>query len=427
MRPTLELLRREPQARLFMAAHLQSSLGTGAGYVALVLIAYERFRSPWAISLILLADFLPAMLLGPLFGAAADRWSRRWCAVAADIARGVAFIGIGLVGGIEATLAFALLAGAGSGLFTPAVLAGLPGLVHEERLPAATSLYGAISDLGHTLGPALAAALLLVAGPETLLIANGLTFAVSALLVARLSFGVGPSEELRASIFVEAGRGLRATAGMRGVRALLLASSATVLFAGMMNVGELLLAEDLGAGASGFSILVAVYGAGFVAGSLMGSSGGSAAKLKRRYLFGLLAMGLGLLAAALAPAWPLAVASFAITGAGNGLVLVHERLLLQRTVDEALMGRVFGVSDALGSWAFGAAFLSAGALVALLGTRALFLLAGVGTLLVWAASVWALRHVWEEPGQAAVPATGPGPVAPFSAAPAVPLRGGAER
>ncbi len=423
MRPSFELLRREPQARLFMAAHLQSSLGTGAGYVALVLIAYERFRSPWAISLVLLADFLPAMLAGPLLGAAADRWSRRLCAVVADIARAVAFVGIALVGSIEATIALALLAGAGSGLFAPAVLAGLPSLVEEERLPAATSLYGAISDLGHTLGPALAAAVLLVAGPETLLIANGATFGVSALLVARLAFGAGPVREAGASLLAEAGRGLRATAGMQGVREVILASSAVVLFAGMMNVGELLLAEDLGAGASGFSVLVAVYGAGFVAGSLAGSSGGSAATLKRRYLLGLLAMGLGLLAAAVAPVWPLAVASFAITGAGNGLVLVHERLLLQRTVDEGLMGRVFAASDALGSWAFAAAFLSAGALVALLGTRPLFLLAGVGTLLVWAVSVRALRHVWEGPDTPGPSTSRPGAGAPLGAGA---LGGGAE-
>ena len=60
-----------------LAAVAQSVLGTGAGYVALLLVAYDRWRSPWAISLILLAEFLPPMLLGPVAGAAADRWSRR--------------------------------------------------------------------------------------------------------------------------------------------------------------------------------------------------------------------------------------------------------------------------------------------------------------------------------------------------------------
>src|SRR5918992_3921292 len=97
MRSTLDLLRTERRARLFFVAHAQSSIGTGAGYVALVVIAYDRFRSPWAISLVLLADFLPAMVLGPVFGAAADRWSRRACAIASDVARAVAFIGIAVV------------------------------------------------------------------------------------------------------------------------------------------------------------------------------------------------------------------------------------------------------------------------------------------------------------------------------------------
>ncbi len=61
---TLELLRLEPRARLFFGVLTQSSLGTGAGYVALLLIAYDRYRSPWAISLVLAADLLPAMFLG---------------------------------------------------------------------------------------------------------------------------------------------------------------------------------------------------------------------------------------------------------------------------------------------------------------------------------------------------------------------------
>ena len=110
-------------------------------------IAYERYESPWAISIILGADLLPAMLLGPIFGAFADRWSRRWCAIAADLLRLIAFIGIAVVGSFEATVAFAVMAGVGTALFTPATVAGLASVSGEKRLPAATALYGAASDL----------------------------------------------------------------------------------------------------------------------------------------------------------------------------------------------------------------------------------------------------------------------------------------
>ena len=86
MRAALAMLRAEPRARWFFVAHAQSSLGTGAAYVALILLVYDRLESAWAIALVLLADFLPAMFLGPVFGAAADRWSRRTCAVIGSLA-----------------------------------------------------------------------------------------------------------------------------------------------------------------------------------------------------------------------------------------------------------------------------------------------------------------------------------------------------
>ena len=401
MGAALDLLRRESQARLFFLAHAQSSLGTGAGYIGLLILAYERFESPWAITMVLLADFLPAMFLGPVFGAAADRWSRRSCAVVADIARAIAFIGIGLVGGFELTVLFALLAGAGTGLFTPAVLAGLPSLVARERLPAATALYGAIADVGHTAGPGLAAAFLLITDPETLMIANGVTFAVSAAVMATLSFGARRRRDDaatgRMSLFREARDGLRLTAGMSGVRVVIVASSAALLFAGMINVAELLLAtEDLDAGHSAFSVLVALFGFGIVVGSLIGSRGGSIHALKRRYLAGLVVFGLGLAGSGLAPVYEVALVTFMVAGIGNGLLLVHERLIFQNTVSDELMGRVFGVKDALMSWAFGIAFLSAGAIVSLVGARPLFVLAGCGTLAVWAASALALGRIWTE-------------------------------
>src|SRR3954466_8716690 len=252
--PTIDLLRREPQARGFFAAHAQSSLGNGAAYVALLVLAYDRLRSPWAIALILLADMVPPMLLGPLCGAAADRWPRRTCAVIADLMRAVAFVGIGLLGGFVPMLALALLAGTGTALFRPAVLAGIPGLVDDKRLPAATSLYGTLDELGHTLGPALAAGLLLLAGPETIMVANGATFLVSAALLARSPLGNRPAEAADADAPQEALRtqvreGLRIAIATPVLRMLIVASSGILLFAGLFNVGELLLAENtLGTG-----------------------------------------------------------------------------------------------------------------------------------------------------------------------------------
>jgi MFS family permease len=385
-------------ARVYYGVLAQSALGTGAGYIALLVVAYERFDSAWAISLVLLADLVPAMLLGPLFGAAADRWSRKRCMVVADVARMVAFIGVALVDTFAATLAFALLAGAGTGLFTPAALAALPSLVEERRLPAATALYGAISDLGFIAGPALAALVLLVAGPEELLAGNGATFVISALVLARLRFGeapVGDDDDLRRSLLREASEGLRALVGMVWLRAVVVASGAMLLFAGLFNVAELPFAtEELEAGDAGFGVLAAVYGFGFVAGSLSGSRGGTAYTYKRRFLGGLGLVGVGFVACAVAPSFAAALPAFALAGVGNGLILVYERLLIQTTVADNLMARIFGAKDGLTAWAFAVAFLVAGGLIESIGVREVLLIAGLGGLLVWLVSMAVLRGAW---------------------------------
>jgi MFS family permease len=398
---TLDLLRHERVARVYYAALAQSAVGTGAGYVALLIVAYDRFTSAWAISLVLLADLLPAMLLGPLFGAAADRWSRRRCMVLADLVRAAAFLGVALVDGFAATFAFALLAGVGTGLFTPAALAALPSLVRSERLPAATALYGAITDLGFITGPAIAALILLVGGPDVILVGNAATFAISAAVLAALRFGAAPRrdeiEGPRGGLLGEARAGLRALAGMEGIRAVVVASGAMLLFAGLFNVAELPFATDeLDAGDAAFAVLAATYGFGFVAGSLSGSAGGTRDVLKRRFLGGLGLVGAGFLACAVAPNLGTALPAFALAGVGNGLILVYERLLIQTTVPDALMARVFGAKDGVTAWAFAIAFLVAGGLIESLGVRTVLLIAGGGGLLVWAASAFALRKAWSE-------------------------------
>lgn len=398
------MLRSERNARLFFIAHAQSSFGTGIGYVALVLIAYERHPGPWGITLVLLADFLPAIALGPLFGAAADRWSRRACAVVADVARAVAFLGIALVGSIEATVALALLAGFGAGLFQPAVLAGMPSLIDRRRIPPAMSLYGQLSELGTLIGPALAALLLLLVGVETLLIVDGVTFALSAVVLALLPFA-RPGRDADAvptSLLAEARAGLRATREIPGVLVVIVVSAAALLCAGMLNVIELLFAKDeLGVGDSGFSILVALSGLGIVLGNARGARGGPLPDLRRRYLLGIVTIGIALVGMSVAPNFGAACLAFVAMGVGNGLVLVHGRVLLQRIVPEHLLGRVYGVKDGVLAAAFGLAFISAGALVDALGTRPVLAAAGALGVVVWALATPALRRDWPADATAA--------------------------
>jgi MFS family permease len=345
---------------------------------------------------------VPAGLFGPILGAAADRWSRRNCLIVSDLIRGTAFLAIALVDGFPATVALALLAGVGTGLFNPASLAAIPSLVSPERLPAATALYGALTDVGFILGPALAALLLVLGGPEIILFANAGTFAISAVVLSRLTFGAAPVRAVDASsrpgLLREAKEGLAALAGMAAVRTVVIASGAMLLAAGLFNVAELPFAKnELDAGSAGFAALTAVYGLGFVGGSLSGSRGGEPRVLKQRFLGGLALVGAGFLASAFAPVLAAAVAAFALAGIGNGLLLVYERLLIQTTVDDSLMARVFGVRDGLSAWAFAAAFLAAGALIEAFGVREVLAIAGSGAVLVWGISRFALRHAWEAP------------------------------
>ncbi|HEX2072038.1 MAG TPA: MFS transporter [Thermoleophilaceae bacterium] len=405
MRATFDLLRHERRARVYLALLLQSALGTGAGYVALLLIAYDRFESPWAISLVLIAELLPAMLLGPVFGTFADRWSRKWCMVLADALRVVAFAGIVAFDSFVGTVVLAGLAGVGTGLFNPAALAALPSVVDEpRRTPAATSLYGVVGDFGTTGGFALSASLLLLGGPDAIMVVNAVTFAISGLLLARLRFGDAPAraEGEHPSLGQEIKEGVRATVGMRDIRIVLLGSAAGLVCAGLFNVAELLfVTEELGASDAGFSLLVMAFGIGFIGGSLAGSQGGVAATLKWRYLAGLLLMGTSLLATGLANSFAVVALTFAAAGFGNGLLLVYERLLILATVPDRLVGRVFGAKDGLTAWAFGIAFLAGGALVSALGPRDPILLAGAAALAVYVVTALALRGEWTAEGPAA--------------------------
>ena len=381
MRKALSFWGTHKRARGFIVAQAQGSLGDAAGYVALLLLAYERMGSAWAATALALADFGPAMLIGPALGALIDRRGALRCAIASDVIRAVAFVGLIFVSGVMPMLCLAVLAGVGSALFRPAAGALVPALAADEDLPAANALREMVRDGGQLLGPALAAGLLLVVSPAAVLGFNAATFVVSALLLARLR--VRPVARAQAAASTPRGN-VRSVLRDARARTLIVSSAAAALCGGMLNVAELALSQrDLASGGSGLAVLLGAGGVGLVAGSGLGGQG--------RDALGLGVLAVGMLGAAVAPALVFAVPAFALIGAGNGIFFVSNRLMLQRSVPEHLHGRAFGLLSSGDSWALGCAVVLGGGLVSLIGARGTFTVAGAAMLVV--GLVVALREI----------------------------------
>src|SRR4051794_21933966 len=191
----LELWRQEPRARPYFVALAQGSLATGAAYVAVMLVAYDRLGSAWAAAAILLAQIAPGMLAGPLIGAWGDRHDSARCAVVAEAVPGAGLAAMIVVSGKAPLVALALVTGIASTAFRPAAFALLPTVVEPERRMAATALWSAAQDLGMTLGPALAAAVLVLGGPKLLLGLTAALLACSSALFTRVRGRPTPAAE----------------------------------------------------------------------------------------------------------------------------------------------------------------------------------------------------------------------------------------
>ena len=380
--------------------------------MALVLVAYHRLHSAWAIAVVMLADFVPGIVLAVPFGALADRFSRKRLVVGADLLRAAAFLALAVIPSFAATVGFALIAGVGTALFRPAFNAALPGMVSDEQRSTATAIYSANFSIGTTIGPLLTA-LVLLFGPATLMLAaNGATFLVSAALLSTVSLAAGEvsrgapdpapepapepphaSARERESAWTATIEGARTAARLPGVGAVLMIATGTVLASSLMNVAEPLLATGpLHAGSSGYSVLVAIFGAGMVVGTFVNARAGSRVSgLRRRFIVGLALQSAAMIGSAAAPNLAWAMASFALTGFANVIIVGQEIRLFQELGGNEVLGRVFGLRDMLSNVAFVMAFVTAGLVLATVGVRAVFALGGVGLGVLAVAACLGLR------------------------------------
>jgi MFS family permease len=154
-----------------------------------------------------------------------------------------------------------------------------------------------------------------------------------------------------------------------------------VLFAALENVPRPFLAErDFGAGAFGIGLLFATPQLGMVLG-LAGMARFSAKqRLKATLFFGMALYGVGSFVTAGSPALWVAAAGQLISGIGNGVEVGCVDVLLQRTVAQGMLGRVFANVYGGASIAAGLAYASAGPLLELTSARTIFTIVGAGCI-----------------------------------------------
>jgi MFS family permease len=170
---------------------------------------------------------------------------------------------------------------------------------------------------------------------------------------------------------------------------------AFVFFAAVIPIEIVYAKETLDAGSAGYGALLASWGIGMVAGSLL-FAGARKIPLGRLLFFSTLAVGGAYLGLAAAGTLAVACVMSGIGGAGNGVQWVSVVSAVQEMTAGEYQARVIGLLESLGYAMPGVGFVLGGVVADLVSPRATFLVAGAGVIAVVIAVTPLLRRTsWE--------------------------------
>ena len=322
-------------------------------------------------SALLIADFLPIILIGLLFGPLVDRLSRRRLLIVSDLVRAAIFCVLPFAGSATAIVVLAGLIGIATGFFRPAVYAGMPNLVEDAELPEAISLLHTVENLAWMVGPVAGGIVIAVDGPGLAYWLNAATFVVSAALLVRI-----PASRLQAGRvesrghWHDIGDGLRLVRRSKALIAVLVVWNVVMLGNAAINVAEVVLAKvSLDSGDIGFGVLVGAGGLGLTLGSFLAGVMSQRLGLAWLYALGIAVMALGYGIAAVAPDIWVAVPAVVLASFGNGAAVVCNALFVQRGAPDELRGRAFTVIMSSNYALLGLGMVASGALTDAFGAR----------------------------------------------------------
>ena len=408
----LTLLKRVQSFRLLALATVGSAIGTWLAFVALTIDVFDRTDSAVWVSALLIADFLPAIVIGLAAGSLVDRLPRRRLMIASDLVRVAVFAALPFANDAAMIVALAAVAGFATGFFRPALYAGLPNLLPDDDLPHANSLLQTIENLAWAVGPIAGGVLVAATGPDAAYWINSVTFLVSAALLSGI-----PDRLLQAAPAIGRGYwrdlmdGLRLVRSSRALLTVLTAWNVIMLASAGVNVAEVVLAKEaFDAGDFGYGLLVGATGVGLALGSLLAGSLLEHRAIATVYGTSMALVAVGMVGAGASPDVWVAAVCVVVLGTGNGAAVVCNALLVQRGAPDELRGRAFTLLMSSNYAVLGLGMIAAGPLTDALGPRAVWAIAGALSALAalvglgLARGVTARRQPHGEPGLEPEPA-----------------------
>jgi MFS family permease len=393
-------LKLRPQYRSLWLAQVISLTGDWFNTIALVIIVNRYTASGLAVGGLFIARALPPFLLGPIAGVVADRFDRRKVLVLSDVLRAgivLCFLLVDRPEHLWLLYVLTVLQFSVSAFFEPARAALVPALVEEDELLIANTLSSITWSAMLALGGAIGGLTASLFGVRVSLVVDAASFLASAALVLSIR---GQSRSHAAHALESGWQNF--VDGMNYVRKNLDVGLVTLVKA-MGQVGSFDIISALYAarvfregqdGATTLGLMFTAFGLGSVIGPIISNWLGDSTTvwLRRAILGGFMCMPLAWLIVGTATALPVVLAGCILRGAGGSINWTYSDVLLQMTVPNHLLGRVFAFDIAIFTLAVSISLWLTGFVTDTfhLSPRAIVLLLAIGSVIpmaVWGAAL----------------------------------------